>query len=418
MPLDYPLDGTQRANSLPLTTVSFDQYLLESELEEGDHFPPNRFAARDQRFSELESIYEGDYAFLVEDADLVAQPVGLARRLATVQSDVLLMSEPETAAEGLSLREPAADAVRDMLAYGGAIIVAVVGDEGGTIYTESPNGWYPLENDGAVLIRPFTSTEAETPDPDRVGITIAKGGTIERRVYEWKPSYGQTGEIGVLQDTEAIGDGQILISPRRPRVGIWGQSIYLDLTAPLLELSKRHTQNSKILDKNANPAVVVRMQIQDAHALFPIEDDQQTQTDAIVKGLVSLIKNDVIHLYDRLQDVEYLEFTGNLEASFSQVESTRKLIASLSGLPAILEGFEGAPPSGVSLRLQYLPFYAATSALQRDLADVLMQALEVIGEEPELEWPHIFDLMDDQAKQEMDAEMAQMESENVEDDQG
>ena len=93
-----------------------------------------------------------------------------------MQSDVLLMSEPMVAAEGLSLREAAADAIRDMLAYGGALIVAVITDEGGTIYTEAPTGWYPLDGEGNVLVRPFTSTEALTPDPDRVGITIARRG--------------------------------------------------------------------------------------------------------------------------------------------------------------------------------------------------------------------------------------------------
>ena len=95
------------------------------------------------------------------------------------------------------------------------------------------------------------------------------------------------------------------------------------------------------------------------------------------------------------------------------------MISMLSGLPAILESIEGAPPSGVALKQLYLPFYAATSSLQRDLADVLIQALEVIGEEPTLEWPHIFDLMEEEQKQAMQAQMAQMEGEDeAEDDQG
>ena len=51
----------------------------------------------------------------------------LGRRLVVVQSDLLLMSEPEAA---YPLRQPASDAIRDMLAYGGACILAVNAEDG------------------------------------------------------------------------------------------------------------------------------------------------------------------------------------------------------------------------------------------------------------------------------------------------
>ena len=94
-----------------------------------------------------------------------------------------------------------------------------------------------------------------------------------------------------------------------------------------------------------------------------------------------------------------LEFSGNLPGSFEQIRSVREMIAQLSGLPAILDSLVQASPSGVSLKLQYLPFFAATSALQKDLAEVLSDALALGGLAPDIEWPHIFDVMDAERQQ-------------------
>ena len=63
------------------------------------------------------------------------------------------------------------------------------------------------------------------------------------------------------------------LSAASPQEDIWGESILLDLAAPLLELAKRYSQNSKILDKNANPNRVWQSGTDDAADLFPLEDD-------------------------------------------------------------------------------------------------------------------------------------------------
>ena len=76
----------------------------------------------------------------------------------------------------------------------------------------------------------------------------------------------------------------------------------------------------------------------------------------------------------------------------------------------MLENLEGAPPSGVSLRLQYLPFYASTSSLQRDLTEVFSLALEELGLEPTITWPHIFEQLDGEAEAKQQQEMANMQA--------
>ena len=401
------LDNYQSATGrLPFTSVSFDQFIIPEDIAPGLRFPPPRFAARDARLSALDSIYEGDFTGLVTDPSLVSQPIGLGRRLVDVQSDLLLMSDPESG--GYDLRNTAADAIRDMLAYGGALLLAVRTSEGPQISTVSPLTWYPLEDEGAVLVRPFTSVQAKTPQADRVMITFIDAGIVIEYVYEWKGMGGQlagsmaAGEIGQPVSEESIGNGALLRSPRSPQMGIWGHSIFLDLAAPLLELSKRFTQNSLILDRNADPVPVFEVPMEDAVAMFPIEQDK-TQPQSIVDGLTKLRQNEAVHLTQG-QKVAYLEFSGQIDASFDQIMSTREIISNLSGLPAVLDGISQAPPSGVSLRLQYLPFYAATRKLQGDLTEVLEDALAEVGLPDTITWPHIFETLDAQSEPEPEEE--------------
>ena len=133
-------------------------------------------------------------------------------------------------------------------------------------------------------------------------------------------------------------------------------------------------------------------------ALFPlppgVENTITNKDKEVSKGLTAKRAQGNVQLNDSTQKVAYLEFSGNLPASFQQIALSRELVSVLSGLPAVLDGLSQPPPSGVSLRLQYLPFYASTSALQRDLAQDLAIALETIGMNGQFEWPHIFELLD------------------------
>ena len=83
--------------------------------------------------------------------------------------------------------------------------------------------------------------------------------------------------------------GGVLLSAASPQEDIWGESILLDLAAPLLELAKRFSQNSQILDKNAKPSRVWHSGTDDAEELFPLTDDDDpddvTQYQKIAQGL-------------------------------------------------------------------------------------------------------------------------------------
>lgn len=386
---------------LPLPSVSFDIYLTEDELVEGKDFPPTRFKTRDDRFNILDDLYESDFKSFATDDRLVAIPISLPRRLVVVQADMLMMSPIEV---DYPLRSTASACIRDMLAYGGACILAMVGADGPMITSVSPLSWYPIDGGGAALMRTYISADADIARPDMIEITIVKDGFVEERHHKWSGWGGTYGQINEMVSSEVIGQGELILSPRSPEVGIWGESMYVDLASPLFELAKRYTQNSRILDKNANPKAVWTIATDDARERFgiPVPDPDAAQEEMTeqyktmqkaAQQLRSEIDEDII-LPDDVISVAYLEFSGNIDASFKQIQLTRELVSMLSGLPAVLDGLSQPPPSGVSLRLQYLPFYASTSALQKDLQERLGLALETVGLDGNFEWPHIFEMLD------------------------
>ena len=180
--------GRGSGEQLPLKRPDFDLYLSERDLVPGASFPPERFRSRDTHLDTLDNIYRGDFRQFVEKPGDVAIPISPARRLIKVQVDLLMMSTPEAA---YPLRTVAADAIRDMLVYGGAVIVvdqegevdtldADIADESMepgvvNIYTVSPLTWYPREEGGAALLRPFISSMGGTDNlADRVEITLRR----------------------------------------------------------------------------------------------------------------------------------------------------------------------------------------------------------------------------------------------------
>ena len=250
---------------LPLKKENFNIYLLPDEIAHGKRFPPQRFSDRDDRLVILDSLYEGDFYSFVTDREMVELAISLPRRLVTVQSDLLMMSPLETE---YPLRHVAASAIRDMLAYGGAVLLAQITNEGPSIVTVDPPSWYPLDGGGAAFVQPYVSTSAQSSRPDKVEVTLVQDGQVIEEHYGWNSMGGIVGQFGPMESSEVIGEGDVILSVRSPENGIWGESIYLDLTSPLLELAKRFTQNSEILDENADPLVVWSMSDADAFSTF------------------------------------------------------------------------------------------------------------------------------------------------------
>ena len=387
--------------NLPLKTITFDIFIRPEEADTGKEFPPSRFKTRDTRLDDYDDIMEADFTKYVEDAEDVALPLATPRKLVMTPPNILLASKPEAA---YPLRHVASDALRDMLAYGGAVILAYAGANGPQINTISPLSWYPTMDGGAILITPFISDEAESDMPDRVEIVVAIDGSVEKRVHEWEGYLGTRGTIGKQIESEVLGSGGVVISPRAPQLGIWGESVLPDLISPALEISRRFTQNSRVLDENADPVLTWFGTNEDFRLKFPSLLPNPTQADreaAISAGLIKERKKKNLVINSPTQKVAYLEYSGNLMEAFEQVKVGRELNSLFSGVPALLESMSQPPASGVSLRLLFYPFYMATTTLQDDLKEKLGYALELAGLDPAINWMHVFDVMDAERQAEL-----------------
>ena len=381
---------------LPFNSVSFDQFILPEDVAKGKTFPPARFNERNVRLNELKEIYDSNFTRFVgssnKEKELIKIPSGLSRSVVDTFVAIMMMSEPESE---YPLRQLAADCIRDMLTYGGAVILAVspYGEES-YLQIVNPDSWYPMQDgNGMVIFEAYTSVNASTSMPDSARVTVLNNSILTRYDFAW-PGISTSGQLGELREVEELGQGAQFISARSPAMGIWGESLLTDLAGPLFEITKRISQNSRVLDKNVNPLLMAAMSEGDAVQQFAAdEEDPEEQKNAIVKGIVEAREEDAIRINRNLQKLDYLEYSGNLDASMEQIELARELISNMTGLPGVMDSLDSNPASGRSLMLQFLPFFAATSAMQKDLTEVLAIAVDEVMPGATVTWPHIFETL-------------------------
>ena len=384
-------------STLPLKDVTFDIDLAANEVpRRAMSWPPTRFRDRDNRISLLTDLWQGDLSAFVDKATRVELPINYFRRLSTAQADVLMMSEPEAA---LDIQDAVRQALIDLSRYGGSPLWAGRGVTGDPFLTTVlPSSWYPREDGGHVLVTPYISSTAEVAQNDVAEVVVIEPDG-ETRISHWDWQHGTIGNRVVAE--EDAGESIIVVAPRPPWQGRWGTSMYPDIISPVLSMALRFTQNSQVLDKNANPLLTWWMEQLDAYDRFKgasdPDDPSGLTTEEIQKiirgGLDALREHPNIQLPDQAVKLEYVEFTGQLQASFTQIEESKQLLSFLTGIPTLLE--QEIPPSGVALKRIMLPWYAATKALQNELIERLEEALSfALGGEQTVTWEHIFDQLE------------------------
>ena len=377
---------------LPLTSVSFNQFITFEEVVFGKDFPPPRFDARNERFRHLNAIYESDFSNFVEpeDDELIAIPTGLSRRTVDAFVEIMLMSEPESP---YPLRQIAADCIRDMLTYGGGIILGVYPEEGDPyLQIVNPDTWYPLEDtNNIVIFEPFTSTSATTSQPDMVKITTLEDGILTENIHTWTSVVGK-GRIGTLHSSGFVGEANVFYSPKSPVNGVWGESMFSDIAGPLFEITKRVSQNSRVLDANVEPLLLASMTEQDAINRFAADEtDTNEQNKKIIEALKGVRKQEAAVLPKGMKKFDYLEYGGNLSASMDQLKVNREILSNHTGLPGVYEAMQNNPVSGRALIFQFLPFFAKSSSMQKDATEVLSDAVDYIMPGNTVTWPHVFE---------------------------
>ena len=378
-----------------LDDVSFDVYAIPNDLQPGRTWPPNRFQTRNDRLADLRGLWAGQ---LPRGVDLGPNPVvwngwrSYSLRLA----NMLIASPPEVPqqledpAEGVEpvdaplgqlnpLEDLAFDAIIDMTRFGGVVLVGY--DDG--IAVIDPASWYPGEEGEHYIVRTYLEVDPQNPEAvedNRIEITMIADTSITTYTHAFQ---GHT--IREVLGAPMVGMGALEVVPRDPRMGIWGASKYLELYSPIVEICRRYSRNSRILDLYSGPVPVFRQGDVDARARFgvqPDEDDDVAQRK-ILEGQIGMLEADSISLPEDILDVSFLQ--PNVQGTtyaLTQVHDLREQVRAMTGLPDL----SGQTVSGEALKRIFVDFYAESRALQ----NALRAALERLLGEPVV-WDHLFD---------------------------
>ena len=386
------------------SVVSFDVVATEADLASMTTWPPRRFNARDARLAVFDQLLRGDFSQFQDVASRkFVVPINFLSRYSERLANLLLMSPPLAAADGvevdaeemdgaqdeqINLARTAYDAVIDLSAFGGCVLL-MAGEE---LMAVDPTRWYPVDDGATWLVHPYASEESADGRPDRLEVTVVSPAeTVERRVYRYHPM-----EVGELLEVEGLGPGSVVVVPRRPRRGRWGRAKYIDIAPPAVEIARRLSRNSQLLDRYSGPIPTFSESDYDAAVRYGVEDDD---TDAerqrkILEGQLGIIEEDTVHLPDAVTGIGFLQpDVGGVGQSLDQVESLRTEIADLAGMPTLVGMAQ--PASGEALKRSHLTFYAESLALQTDLRLGLEELLGV-----PIRWPHIFDVLESGESQE------------------
>ena len=383
---------------LPLAPANYAVVARREEIRAGAQWPPRRFVDRDSRLGLFADLYRGDLTSLVDtETENVRLAVNYFGRLSVVQSEILMMSVPEAP---LDIGDIAGQALVDMSRYGTAWLWAGELAELPFVANVDARDVYPLDEGGWVLVSLFASADAPDSRPNRSEVwTIAADGQMSREEYNWQGARG-AGTLGSLVGEEAVdGTATLIPAPRAPHVGLsWGTSQYPDLIAPVLEIAKRFSSNSRTLDEHADPLLAVYMASGAVNTRFnpdpPVSQTKDERQERIYTRLRDFRRNPVVNIPNADVKMEYVTWDADLEASFSQIEEARLAIQYITGLVQLLERSQGGL-SGVALRRLMLPLYAGTKAMQNELKQRLDDALSfALDEDVEIEWPHVFDTLD------------------------
>ena len=384
---------SKNPTTLLLDDVSFDVFARLDEVRPGTDWPLRRFTRRNTRLALLTNLWNGGWP---RDVVLGPNPVShnAFSAYSTRLANLLLLAEPRTGVElivgddydrpdgvGNDLQDVCYDALVDLTRYGGCILYRV----GSEMTVMPPTRWYPLR--GLDMHVFFVSWRDERDDPmegtepTRCSFTVVADGMAVEQTHTYTPGHvGQLIEAPVEYDDVAVE-----VVPRDPRSGIWGRSKYVDIYSGVLEMARRYSNNSKILDRYSGPIPVFSASDLDTDARFGVvaTDTEAEAREKILEGQLGIIEEDTIHLPDSIQNVSYLQpNVQGVTYALTQVTDIREQLRDVTGLPDL----SGQTVSGDALKRLFVHFYAESGQMQLQLRLALER---VLGQE--VEWPHIFD---------------------------
>ena len=432
---------------LPFAELEMDMTLTLDELS--GQFPPDRFQERDQRLTTHRSLMRGNLSALVGPGDrLPTIFANLFMRVPQVHASMLVLSPPEI--EDRVTRKSVLSAISGAaigtLGHGCSWLWADAGipgepDTRRVWYFDAPRT-YPVEGDGIVHVARYASVKATSSLPDAVKITHVDGnGVMSQWIAGWDggdrdpqggvsnpmvPAVGNIGSTVQVVASGVQGSEPVQICYGMPN-GNWGTSILEDMGGVVRAIAESYERRAYNLEANSDPILTYRIGDDDmgayqgaGQALGDNDWDEDITAPTAQPSTSSSIKYDIakqrsegaLRLSDAIFDVEYLAYDGQYAGETAAIDQLHKELYMVHNLPTSFLSGDYSGLSGESLKRILLPFYALNAPLHRDFHT----ALETVLDE-EIQWPHIFDALEDPAPADNPAEAAnEREADNAEAD--
>lgn len=396
MPCPLPLIEVDWATAIPLEAVAG-----ANETQ----WPPTPVYPRVERLKLYHDLWRGDLSSIMDVRQLRQSgvgPINVFRRVAKFVADLLVREAPE--AEGsddlqaMNLVVLAHDLISDMVRYGAGLLLVADGSEGPLIQRLDAQYAVPTAEGGWVVAEPRMSPTATSTTPDVLQFTVIHDGEAGVMQRTQTPTGVQAGtNLGPVLSSGIIGtDAEVVTLPALPTQpgGTWGTSWYDDLITVVVQTARRAAGNTKVLDENTAPFMLLRGDLNRYTTLDGVAPSRAVVNPAQVEHDQAIYRRlrqaGPWVMPDGVEDAEYVTWDGNLEASMAMLEWIDKQFRLLSGIPGVLDSDE-AVPSGISLRRMFWQFDAAVSPMHHSISLALENALERFG--GTLEWENVFEVV-------------------------
>ena len=381
-----------------------------SAFTRGKPIVPSEATVRVQRLGDYQSLYDGDFTPITSTDNLLneVQP-GMSQKIITINwfrriSDFfaeLMMAYPPEVHEDIEEEfwNALHSAIIDQTRFGTAIMHAYVQDSVPKIERVDPRQYYRLVDGSQVaLSRLYGDAQAvyyrmQRYYPDRVE-QYTLNTTLSATINSIRSEGGGVLPAGV--------DQLLSVAPQRPAEGDFGRGIYVDMAPLVLELIRRITYNSDILDIHSNPLLIGWRK--GGNLSYGMErEEAKTLREQITRVWRNWRKQSVLPLdSDQYDKVEYLTWDGALNGSFAQIQEIEQQLYTTTKAPAALQASmnSGVVPSGAALKRLFITTYAYVHSVQRALTPMLRRVLSnlaILSGRPEFAepfvWPNPFDVI-------------------------
>lgn len=401
--VDYAAAELRRPHNLPLYPLHLAAPVRLEDIQTGAYWPPDRCRHRALRFEQQAEAAVGIYGSWLDQSvgwDIQAAPI---QDLEDVVTSLLLTSPPAMDRQpelAQSVQQVIERAAIDMIRHGRAVILGTSED----IWSVDIKYCWPLDPDvtadvqGWVMVRPRVSVTATDYRPNVADVFIWADGTLAGSVRKWIPSNSDTGATGTLgEELESLPTEQVqlAVADMSPIRDGWGTP-WSDRLIPLaVAMARRESGLDYAVDRNERPLVQFEQVSLDMDGIYR-KPGQTTGfgIEQVREIAPALRQHDVLVLTDGATPGTYLEWSGEMSASFMMLEHLGKLWTRTTGFAPIEPGDTGNVSSGIAVARRNAMGVARVRRIHSALYDALRM---IIGP---FQWDYVDTMLLDEGEPE------------------